>query len=334
MNWKAQTASRLDLFTGKLSPYPVGPGGTVEISLPPGGSLLLSSGGTAAPPEPQLQERTLAAGPSVVRRLSPNVLQIDYCDLTLAGNTDRGIYFYNAADKVFKHYGFAEGNPWNTAVQYKTNILDRNKFPADSGFEAAFHFDVDAAVDRSTLQAVVERPDLWQVSVNGKPVKNRPGAWWLDRAFGVYSIGPLVAPGRNTITLVARPMSVHNELEPVYVLGEFGVAAQDRGFKLVAAGGPGSRRLEGAEPAVLFPDRRLLEGGEGGGREIGPHESSAREMEWHGRRGPGEFEAGRHHRMGAVRIRYHGFAHTGSKPGGGGRIRVAQKPAWPASRQD
>jgi hypothetical protein len=235
ITWKAQTASRLDLFTGKLSPYPVSSSGTIEVNLPSAGSLLLSSGGTAAPPEPRLQERVLTAGPSTVRRLSPNVLQIDYCDLTLAGNTDHGIYFYNAADKVFKHYGFAEGDPWNTAVQYKTNILDRNKFPADSGFEAAFHFEVDAAVDRSTLQAVVERPELWQVSVNGKPVKNRPGAWWLDRAFGVYSIGPLVVPGRNTITLVARPMSVHNELEPVYILGEFGVAAQGSGFKLIAA---------------------------------------------------------------------------------------------------
>ncbi|MGE5570425.1 MAG: glycosyl hydrolase [Rhodospirillales bacterium] len=232
--WKYGTASRLDPITGTISPYPVGAGGTVEISLPPAGSLLLVSGGEVAKPEPPLEERALAAGPTVVRRLSPNVLKIDYCDLTLAGTTERGLYFYNAADKVFKHYGFAEGNPWNTAVQYKTNILDRNTFPPDSGFEAAFHFEVDEAVDRSTLQAVVERPWLWKVSVNGKRVANRPGAWWLDRAFGVYSIGTLVVPGRNTITLVARPMSVHHELEPVYILGEFGAAAQDRGFRLVA----------------------------------------------------------------------------------------------------
>ncbi len=235
VNWNARTATQLDLFTGKMAAYPVR-GGVVDVTLPPAGSLLLVTGGTAASPTaaPPAQGRALVAGPSVVRRLSPNVIQIDYCDLTLAGSTYPGLYFYRAADRVFKHYGFAEGDPWNTAVQYKTGILDRNKFPADSGFEAAFHFDVDAAVDKSTLQAVVERPELWQVSVNGKPVKNRPDAWWLDRAFGVYSVGSLVVPGRNTIKLVARPMSVHNELEPVYIVGEFGVSAQDKGFRLVA----------------------------------------------------------------------------------------------------
>jgi len=30
-------------------------------------------------------------------------------------------------------------------------------------------------------------------------------------------------------------MSVHNELEPVHIIGDFGVAAQDRGFKIVPA---------------------------------------------------------------------------------------------------
>jgi hypothetical protein len=81
----------------------------------------------------------------------------------------------------------------------------------------------------------VERPPLWKVSVNGNPVESERGQWWLDVDFGVYSIGRHVKPGHNSLTIVARPMSVHSELEPVYLIGDFGAAAQEKGFRIVPA---------------------------------------------------------------------------------------------------
>jgi hypothetical protein len=237
-----KSVTRLDPFTGKTEAYPARAGRNgvlVSFELPPAGSVLLFSSNTGSPtpqPAPPAAARPVApSGPVAVRRLSPNAIRIGYCDLTLKGSTERELYFYRAQEKVFQAYGFS-GNPWNTAVQYKTNILDKNNFPADSGFEAAFHFDLDAGADRKSLRAVIERPALWSVAVNGHPVTARPKEWWLDVDFGVYDIGANARAGHNTITLVARPMSVHHELEPVIVLGDFGVAAQEKGWKLVAAG--------------------------------------------------------------------------------------------------
>ncbi len=226
-------ASRMDPFTGAVEPF-AGSG----VELPPGGSLLLyvSPGGApqAAEAKKPASYDPIPGGLVQVRRDGPNVLTIDYCDLTLGGNTDRGIYYYVAQEKIFKHFGF-EGNPWNTAVQYKTNILDRNKFAPDSGFEATFRFDVGSKVRRKRLQAVIERPALWKVRVNGYTVTPQPGEWWLDRAFGVYDIGEYAIIGPNQITLEAQPMSVHHELEPVYILGDFGLEPQPAGWRLVAS---------------------------------------------------------------------------------------------------
>ena len=120
-------------------------------------------------------------------------------------------------------------------MQYKTSILDRNHFAPDSGFEATFWFDVAEGVNLASLQAVVERPRFWKVSINGQPIEAKPGAWWLDKEFGVYPIGTQVKPGRNAVKIAARPMSVHNELEPVYIVGDFGAASQAKGFRLVPA---------------------------------------------------------------------------------------------------
>ena len=239
-----KSIEKLDLFTGKAAPYPSSlSAGALgfSVELPPAGSILLvarNTPGPAAKPERRPEERSIeSASPLVVARLAPNAIRIDYCDLNFKGTVTEGMYFYQAADKIFKSYGFVEGNPWNTAVQYKTSILDRNKFAQDSGFEATFWFDLAEGVDTASLRAVVERPALWKVLLNGKPVESRPGEWWLDAGFGVYEIGSLVKPGRNSISIAAHPMSVHNELEPVYVIGNFGAAPQAKGFRLVPTPG-------------------------------------------------------------------------------------------------
>jgi hypothetical protein len=238
---RGRSVRKLDLFTGKVSGYEAEEsGGSVfaKIELPPAGSALLFVSGSAGAPEPVLRagsEQEIAPqGGMSVKRLLPNALTLDYCDLKLGGKLEKGLYYYAAAEKVFQHHGF-EGNPWNTAVQYKTAILDRNKFGPQTGFEAVFRFTVGPGVERKGLRAVVERPELWKVLVNGRQVVARPKEWWLDRAFGVYEIGAQVKEGENTLTLVAQPMSVHHELEPVYLIGEFGLTAEAAGWKMGGA---------------------------------------------------------------------------------------------------
>lgn len=239
---EAPRLQRLDLVTGRIEPHPAQREGgrlVVFIELPPAGSLLLYAGKApvgAAVIERAGREHVLSpARPLDVRRLGPNAIRLDYCDLTLAGQEHRGLYFYRAAQTIYKHYGFSEGNPWDHAIQYKSSILDRDRFPPDSGFEASFQFGLAPGVNRQGLAVVVERPHLWQVSVNDRSVSVKPGEWYLDSSFGVYDIASLAVAGRNTIRLVARPFTVHHELEPVYVIGDFGVEPVAGGFRLVPA---------------------------------------------------------------------------------------------------
>ncbi len=234
---KGRSLMRLDPAAGSIVAHPARAEAdrlAVSVELPPAGSLLLyvSPSGSATPIQPAPAERTLpSSGTLTIRRLDPNALRIDYCDLKLAGAVHAGLYFYRAAERIFKHHGF-NANPWDHSIQYRTTYVDR-RFPPDSGFEASFHFELDGAVDRKTLRAAIERPSLWRVAVNGKAVTPLPDQWWLDRAIGLYDIGPHVQQGRNTITLVAQPFTPHHELEPIYIVGEFGAAPQVAGFRLV-----------------------------------------------------------------------------------------------------
>jgi hypothetical protein len=155
---------------------------------------------------------------------------IDFCDLELGNETFKDLNNYYAADKVFRHYGFSNGNPWNTSVQFKRNTVSRDTFGVNTGFKVTYHFTIKGKFDFESMKAVVERPGMWTVSVNGTEVKPEAGKWWLDRSLSVFSIGKLVRTGANTISLNVSPMKIHAEIEPVYILGDFSVSPAEKGF--------------------------------------------------------------------------------------------------------
>ncbi len=240
MTLEGGSAEEWDPFTGRVGPYPFSRQGdrlALAYSVPPGGSLLLcvkdERGKPAEAPPAAAWRELVPEGGLTVEPSGPNVLTLDYCDLVLPGKTEKDLYFYDAQRKTFQAHGL-ERNPWDSAVQYKTNIIDRDRFPADSGFEAVFGFRTvkGDAKDFAGVKAVVERPGLFRVFVNGREVPPSPGEWWLDRAFGVFAVGPHLVSGRNTVTVKARPFTIHSELEPVYLIGDFRLVGADRGFEV------------------------------------------------------------------------------------------------------
>ena len=106
----------------------------------------------------------------VVKRDNPNVLPIDFCDLQIADKSIKDIHVSEACNTVYTQYGFANGNPWNHSVQYKSSIMDRSGFDNNSGFVATYKFTINGQFDISNIKAVVERPEIWKVSVNGHQI--------------------------------------------------------------------------------------------------------------------------------------------------------------------
>jgi len=235
------SVQRWDPLTGAIEAYPAETANgkmRVKFDLQPGGSLLLAvrpEAGPAAAPiaSPSVSQAVPAAGPTRVVRATNNVLTMDYCDLTLNGTTEKDLYFYDAQLKTYKAHGL-DRNPWDSAVQYKTNILDKDHFSEDSGFEATFRFRIAGPLPTSPLSVVVERPHLFEVFINGKKAAPRADAWWLDKAFGVFPVDNAVA-GENAVTIKSKPFTIHSELEPVYLLGDFAVRGEAKGFSAAPA---------------------------------------------------------------------------------------------------
>src|SRR5665647_3771553 len=235
-------ALEMNTLSGEISGYPNSQTGkdlSLSYSIPPAGSLLLfipDSGKSeyTVPAKTDNFKSVESSTPLKVTRNEDNVLMIDFCDVEVGNENTKDLNTYYAADKVFKYYGFKNGNPWNTSVQYRRNIVDGDTFGPATGFSATYHFSLKGKFDFSKIKAVVERPYLWSVAVNGIHVKPENGKWWLDRSFGVFNIGLAVRPGDNTLTLKASPMKVNAEIEPVYILGDFAVKPAEKGWNIEA----------------------------------------------------------------------------------------------------
>lgn len=233
----AGSVEQWDLMSGEIRPYPfrtAEQGIRGQFELPPCGSLLLFLGKEKRPAVEAVTTEAVAVKPSDeirVRRLEPNVLTLDYVDITAGDQTKKGIYFYAAQQLAFAAHG-SPYNPWDHAVQYQDELI-RQKFPEKSGFEAAYHFTIDGAVP-SDLEIVIERPDLYTITCNGQPVSAKPDDWWLDRSFGRIELAAVAQSGENTVTLQAQPFTVYHELEPAYLRGSFALRSADAGFVLAA----------------------------------------------------------------------------------------------------
>ena len=237
---KGSDAIEMNTISGEMKRYPCNQDGdntSFSIDLPPAGSLLIYIPEVklerfSAPSMPQNHEILSSSSPILVARNEQNAVAIEFCDLLLDNELTKDLHTFYAADKVYKYYGFKNGNPWNTSVQFKTRTVDRDTFGTNTGFTATYHFSIKNNFDFSTLKAVVERASLWKVSLNGTEIKPEAGKWWLDREFNVFNIGNLARKGDNTITLKANPMKVHAEIEPVYITGDFSVNPAEKGWTI------------------------------------------------------------------------------------------------------
>ncbi|GAB1454173.1 glycosyl hydrolase [Draconibacterium sp.] len=239
--------SKLDLVSGDIFSYPAKAEKgkvTFKVDLDPVGSAMFTvTNQKSDEPEFTTVSGTgtvvESSGATSVKRESDNIMMVNYLDMKTAKSNKKDIYFMDALIGLFNENGVEMGNPWQHKIQYKKTWLELDSlFTKDSWFEASYHFNINQNLDATamkSIRAVVERPGLWKVFINGNEVSKNEGSFWIDREFPQFAIGEFLKPGKNTITLKAPRMHILAEVMPVYLLGDFLVKPAKQGFEI--AGG-------------------------------------------------------------------------------------------------
>jgi hypothetical protein len=231
-----RSVEKWDAETGRISPYVFEKserGVKAQFDLAPAGSILLFISNKLIEPaqaRPAVETTIKPAGPMKIKRMAPNILTLDYLDLTLVEKTTPKIYYHKAAQLTFAKYGMNE-NPWDHAVQFGDELISK-KFDPNSGFEATYYFTIKDNVPKP-IYAVIEKPEFYTITCNGKAIKAKKDSWWLDKSFGKIDISSAVKTGENKVTIKACPFTVFDEIAAIYVLGDFRVEPNESGFVIV-----------------------------------------------------------------------------------------------------
>jgi len=184
------------------------------------------------PPEVRVGHRETELELESVERAEPNVLVVDHCEVEIGGEVRDPELVYAANEALWRAHGM-ETNGWMATVQYRDQILARNKLmPPGSGGTVRYHFAISEDLDPTGIRLAVETPELWRAKVNGEGVDLAGGERWLDDHIRAVAVGELLVPGENVVELEGRPFDVRREIDQIYLLGDFSCVEDRPGFSL------------------------------------------------------------------------------------------------------
>jgi hypothetical protein len=171
-----------------------------------------------------------------VKRVSDNLMQIDYCDIAANGHQARDVATIKADTMNWPWQGL-DSTPWR-ASQFERITPDRPADP-ESDLRLTYRFQVaedlpDAA--RNSLRMGIERIGLYQVRLNGQLLNQAPAKQWFDEEMHALPIGAHVRGGWNELELYAKPFTVFSEIKPVILIGDYRLAPAEKGFVVHASG--------------------------------------------------------------------------------------------------
>ena len=184
-------------------------GGVTEVTLdfPPAGSQLLVLHRDQSP---------VALNPTV-ERVALSVRLHDAWELALGGPNALTL---DTAQVRLGQTGARWGEP--------RHVLDAHGAVAQAGvgtpFALRFHFDVSER-PAGEVFLVIESPERFDITVNGERASNDDAGWWTDISFRKVDIRRALQAGRNEVVLAGR-FARDTELESIYLVGDFGVAAR------------------------------------------------------------------------------------------------------------
>jgi hypothetical protein len=184
------------------------------------------------------------------------VLVIDTCALNVGGQSFPRRLVYES-NRIYWEKNGMETNGWTNVIQYRDHMISANlRMRPESGGTACYTATIQPGTDLASIDLCFECPDQWQIQVNGHPLDTSSGSRWLDWRIQRVAIGHLLRPGDNSIHLIGHPFDVRQEIDQIYLLGNFSVSPVNEGFVLAPNENPiglGSWAKQG----MPFYDRKV-----------------------------------------------------------------------------
>lgn len=210
----------------------------LEFCLPPVGSLLLTVGAPVHGAEYATYEEeddaececghdhfetvTRLKGEFDFERRDANVLVIDRFSISYDGGKtfEKEDLDWRVRPSVARHFGTETALEWQPWVAIRKGLFD------GKGGEIVIRYKFLSDLDKPKSFVVVEYLIKGKLTINGSEVDLSNRAWHWDREFGKVEVTPYVQKGENIVDFTVD-FDFLTEVEPAYIVGDFGVTMAD-----------------------------------------------------------------------------------------------------------
>ncbi len=231
---KGKSATVFDYLIGEEVPAVYSKNGDnvdIEITIPKRGSVVVFAYDEAEKPSAHKCNKELIPlgdtlkGEWEITNITDNTLTLDYCDVYFDGE----LKYENLPISDVQELACAFKRKVNTKVVFKFNVKE-------IGFKR--------------MELVVETPEIFDITLNGKPVEKKVTGYFCDTSFKTIDIFGGVVEGENTLELTCdfeqsektyentekslqfesekNKLSYDMEIEAVYLKGDFAVKTDNK----------------------------------------------------------------------------------------------------------
>ncbi len=169
-----------------------------------------------------------------VQTLEKNTWVIDTCAAEINGERFPEELVYSANRRYWEASGLGT-NGWHMVVQFRDQMFRRaRELSPDVRAVFSYTVDVGEGVETAGWELAVEAPELWSVAVNGNAVDFSKGTAWRDVHLRRVAVGEFLRAGTNEITMASSEFDVRQEIDQIYLFGDFALEPVESGFRAVA----------------------------------------------------------------------------------------------------
>lgn len=160
-----------------------------------------------------------------------NNILLDHCSLRVDDKEFPERYYIETGKKLYSARGL--GRIWS-GIQFSSEFLDKNSDYKDgSGFEIIYNVKIKNGELPERIYAVIERPELMKLRVNGIEAPWTGESHYLDYKIGRIDISEYIKEGNNELIVWADRFDVRDEVEALILEGDFGVDIDNEADRFV-----------------------------------------------------------------------------------------------------
>ena len=168
--------------------------------------------------------------PLGIKRQSDNVWVLDSCRAYINETAYEEAFVYLQNERYWQSAGL-NNNGLFMQVQFQHQLYQRvEDLAPEATARFIYQFEIGDCDSLNNWRLGVECSEVWKIRVNGKCIGEKLPETWRDPSIDLFCLDHVLQIGENTVSLSTEKFDLRQELDQIYLLGDFSLESTAESF--------------------------------------------------------------------------------------------------------